>query len=329
MVSIMTEVISSDAELSAIVADLRASTDLFFLFVCALLVLLMQAGFAMYEVGTIDRTNSEIILLKNIIDAAIAILVWFIIGNTVAGEGNALIGSKFGPLLTGEVYNGEDPSLALMRFIFSASFAATTVTVMSGAVADRVPYALYATYAVVTSTFTYPVVAHWAWSKDGWASPYTGNIGGCGVLDFAGSGVVHAFAGAATFVWAYLLEPRAGRFHKLNGRVERVNFGDDSGFSKQNRTLQALGVFLLWLGWYGFNCGSTGSISSQTSREIVSVVAVNTTIAPGNCVLPYVYGNRDAAPQRNHPLEALVQAGWQRHRKRPGLRAGRSALGSN
>ncbi|CAN0180954.1 unnamed protein product [Ascophyllum nodosum] len=325
----MTEGIPSDVELSTMVADLQASIDLFFLLVCTLLVLLMQAGFAMYEVGTIDRTNSEIILLKNVIDAAIAILVWFIIGNTVAGEGNGFIGSKWGPLLTGEVYHGEDSSLALMRFIFSASFAATTVTVMSGAVADRVPYELYATYAVVTSTFTYPVVAHWAWSEDGWASIYVGNIGGCGVLDFAGSGVVHAFAGAATFVWAYLLEPREGRFHKLNGRVERVNFGATSGFSKQNRTLQALGVFLLWLGWYGFNCGSAVSISSKMSREIVSVAAVNTTIAPGNCLLPYIYGNRGAAPQRKHPLETLVQAGWQRHRKRPGLRAARSALGSN
>ncbi|CAN0099526.1 unnamed protein product [Ectocarpus fasciculatus] len=281
--NIMGDTSTSDAdEIPSIsVKDLAESVDIFFILVCTIFVLMMQAGFALYEVGTIRRTPVEVVLIKNIVDASIAYASWFAVGSMFAGKGSRFIGwADAGPFLTGDEYNGDDSPLAYVRFLFSAAFAGTAVTVMSGSVADRVPYLLYGIYAVWTCAFTYPVVAHWAWSEDGWMSHAVGGIGNCGVLDFAGSGVVHCFAGTSTFVWAYLLPDREGRFvGKATGSVNSVNFG--YGFALQDRTQQALGMFLLWLGWFGFNCGSALSITSSDSREIVSVVAVNTSISPG------------------------------------------------
>eukprot|EP00752_Nemacystus_decipiens_P005605 g5073.t1 len=237
-------------------AGLEEGVNVFFLLVCTVLILMMQAGFALYEVGTIARTPVEVILIKNIMDASIAYASWFALGSTFAGDGNRFIGSgDAGPFFTGDEYNGDDTPLAYMRFLFFAMFAGTAVTVMSGSVADRVPYLLYAI---------------------------------C-VLDFAGSGVVHLFAGTASFVWAKLLPARTGRFvlEPDSDRVNFVNYGE--GFNLQDRTHQALGVFLLWLGWYGFNCGSALSITSSNSIQIVSITAVNTTLAPVVCCLTSIF----------------------------------------
>eukprot|EP00903_Cladosiphon_okamuranus_P017335 g15972.t1 len=275
--------------------DVADSVDVLFLLMCSFFMLLMQPGFALYEAGTIDRTAPQVILIKNIVDAAIALAMWFAVGNMFAGRGdNGFIGTKAGVWFTGEQFDEDDSSLPHVRFLYSGLLAATSVTIMSGSVADRVPYKLYLIYAVTTCAFTYPLVAHWAWSEDGWASSQVGRFNGCGVLDFAGSGVVHAFAGMSTLVFAKMLPTRKDRFKYARdedannpsarrGPITRVQYRE--GFTRQNRTNQALGMFLLWFGWYGFNCGSARSISSTTSRQIVGVVAVNTTISPVVCCL--------------------------------------------
>eukprot|EP00752_Nemacystus_decipiens_P005733 g5188.t1 len=274
----------ADTESTNNTEGIETSVDVLFLLICCALVLMMQPGFALYEVGTISRTPPEEILIKNIVDASVAFASWFAFGNMFAGDGRRFLGLDSGPFLTGDDFGEDGSSLAYMRFVFSATFAGTAVTILSGSVADRVPYGLYAIYAVWTCTFAYPVVVHWAWSQDGWLSPIVGGIENCGVLDFAGSGVVHCFAGTTSLIWAWQLGSRVDRFNRdESGLVQSVNFAN--GFDSQDRTQQALGVFLLWVGWYGFNCGSALSISSTISRDIMSIAAVNTTISPAVCCL--------------------------------------------
>eukprot|EP00752_Nemacystus_decipiens_P010929 g9713.t1 len=184
--------------------------------------------------------------------------MWFAVGNMIAGRGgNGFIGTKAGFWFTGEQFDEDDSSLSHVRFLFSGMLAATSVTIMSGSVADRVPYKLYLIYAATTCAVSYPLLAHWAWSDDGWASSQVGRFSGCGVLDFAGSGVVHAFAGMSTMVFASNLPSRKDRFQygdgvnvnkalARRGPIVRVLYRD--GFTRQNRTNQALGMFLLWFG---------------------------------------------------------------------------------
>eukprot|EP00752_Nemacystus_decipiens_P005607 g5075.t1 len=260
----------ADAADEISMTDLREGIDVFFLLVSVILILMMQAGFAMYEVGTIARTPVEVILIKNIMDASIAYASWFSFGSTFAGDGNGFIGTGHaGPFFTGDEYSGDDTPIAYMRFLFYAMFAGTAVTVMSGSVADRVPYLLYAI---------------------------------C-VLDFAGSGVVHVYAGAASLVWAKFLPDRHNRFvrDEETNRVNSVNYSDD--FNLQDRTYQALGVFLMWLSWYGFNCGSALSITSPTSGQIVSIAAVNTTL--GHFVMGRAGAAGDDCENRDYHSAAI------------------------
>ncbi|CAM9503528.1 unnamed protein product [Ectocarpus sp. 4 AP-2014] len=169
------------------------------------------------------------------------------------------------------------------EWVFDWAFAATSVTIVSGAIAERVKIVSYVTYAIALTSFIYPMVVHWAWHPDGWASPYrTADEGapllsGCGAADFAGSGVVHMVGGVAALVAAIAVKPRKSRFR--NGHACRL--------PQQSPALQTLGTLILWVGWYAFNAGSTITISG--GRSVVAARAVvSTTIGPSAGVLVMV-----------------------------------------
>merc|ERR1719229_273310 len=179
-------------------------------------------------------------------------------------DSNGFIGVSDVALSTSEDYNG---------FFFQWAFAATAATIVSGSVAERCRLDAYFVYTLALTTWVYPVVVHWMWSNTGWLSPFNDNpaING-GVIDFAGSGVVH-MVGRWSGLWgAYFLGPRHMRFDENKSKVLDRQFR-----LGHNVPMQAIGTLILWFGWYGFNCGST--LAAAGAMELASKVAVNTTLA--------------------------------------------------
>lgn len=255
------------------------SADTFWLLFGAVLVFFMQTGFAMLEVGAVQMKNAKNILIKNVFDASLGAIMWYTTGYGIAmgddsyvdDENNGVIGTdRF--LLTTAAFRGSgvDVGYNWAGWLFQWAFAATTATIVSGAVVERVTFGAYVIYAVCLLGFIYPIVVHWGWGG-GWASAWREEnlLLDCGVLDFAGSGVVHMTGGVAAFVGAWLLGPRSGRF--IDGvpvELPQLSF-----------VYQTLGTLCLWMGWYGFNGVSTLYIVGY--GEVAARAMVNTTIAGG------------------------------------------------
>jgi Amt family ammonium transporter len=257
-----------DEEIVSQVEDLIAAIDTAWLLVTAFLVFLMQAGFAMLEAGFVRTKNTANILMKNILDVSAGAIAFWAVGWGVA----------YG--LSGEASNGfiGDGNFFLNSFddypswIFQFVFAATAATIVSGAMAERTAFRAYLFYTVFITAFIYPVVVHWAWDGNGWLTAFKDNpIGTNGYIDFAGSGVVHMVGGFAGLMGAIFVGPRIGKFGK-DGSINPI--------PGHSISLAALGVFLLWFGWYGFNPGSTLGLSGGFAA-LAAKVAVNTTLAAG------------------------------------------------
>jgi Amt family ammonium transporter len=243
------------------------------------LVFWMQAGFAMLEVGTVHKKNTKNILIKNMFDASIAALCWWAIGHAIAGSGdsytrsgkNGFVGDK------GFFYQGTDDYAAKGQseasWFFAWTFAGAAATIVSGSVAERCSFSGYLIYSAVLTSVIYPPVVHTFWGNGrfgAWRSQgQNGGDGklyaGCGVTDFAGSGVVHMTGGVAALVGAAMIGPRKGRFEANY----KLPVGDP--------VLQSLGVFILWMGWYGFNAVSTLYINGLSAAA--AHVCVTTTIS--------------------------------------------------
>jgi len=247
--------------------------DTMWLMLGAILVFFMQTGFAMLEVGSVSIKNTKNILIKNICDAAIGAICWWLVGFGLAfGETSGRFLGTSGYALKGEYFEADDGTLTNGKeyafWLFQWAFAATTSTIVSGAVAERVSFVAYGIYAVVLTSFIYPIVVHWGWG-DGWASAFTEDrLFDCGVIDFAGSGVVHMTGGTAAFFAALLVGPRMGKFN---------DYGEVNSLPEQSTVLQTLGTFIIWLGWYAFNGASTLAIVGVSG--IASKTMVNTTIS--------------------------------------------------
>lgn len=239
----------------------------------------------MLEVGTVHRKNTKNILVKNIFDAAIGALMWWGVGASLAGAG----GDEF--VQDGENGFAGDHAFFLQNstasktgyakasWFFGWTFAAAGATIVSGAVAERCSFVGYISYSIVLTGFIYPPVVHMMWSPAGkmaaWRSASTDDdghgagrlFGDCGVIDFAGSGTVHLVGGVAALVACAIVGPRQGRF------ASDPKFQTPAG----NPVLQSLGVLILWMGWYGFNCCSTLYIAGFA--QSAAHVAMTTTIA--------------------------------------------------
>jgi Amt family ammonium transporter len=219
------------------------SADFIWLLVAAFLVFFMQAGFAMVETGFTRAKNSTNILMKNLLDFAIGSLVFFFIGWGIMYGKDILAGwLGFGDFTV----TSADPTkpggyYQYASWLFQVVFAATAATIVSGAMAERTKFKSYLIYSVVISAVIYPVTGHWIWSPDGWLFKL-------GFLDFAGSTVVHSVGGWVALIGAAMLGPRIGKYTK-EGKAKAI--------AGHSLPLAALGVFILWLGWFGFNPGST------------------------------------------------------------------------
>ncbi|KAK7237872.1 ammonium transmembrane transporter [Aureococcus anophagefferens] len=252
-------------------ANSTAAADTHWVLYCGTLVFLMQAGFAMLCAGSIRAKNAQNILLKNLLDACVGAIWFWMTGygfaygaRTDSQWGNWFIGNDLF-FLNGQGFVTKD---AFHNWFFQFAFAATAATIVSGAVAERCSMVAYAGYSAFLTGFVYPVVAHWIWSGDGWLSAFIHDpIFNVGVVDFAGCGVVHMVGGAAAGVGAYILGPRLGRFG-----------GENAGPIKgHSMPLVVIGTFLLWVGWYGFNPGSTLVIVD--ADVVAAKTAVTTTLA--------------------------------------------------
>jgi Amt family ammonium transporter len=291
--------------LTSDISLLYGRLDILWLLFGAYLVFFMQCGFALLEAGSVRAKNTKNILLKNVLDACLGAIIWWFMGFPIAlGDSTGkFAGGKdfFMKDLTANV-NGSSNYFAF--WMFQWAFAATAATIVSGAVAERCKFVAYLVYTTCLTAFIYPVVVHWAWSSEGWLSAWTGDdapyLKANGLIDFAGSGVVHMTGGAAALVGAVFLGPRTGRFTPTGAVVDMPG---------HSTVLAALGTFILWFGWYGFNPVSTLAFEYMGDA---ARVAVTTTLsaAAGGCTTLAIHvalkNPPDVFPALNGILAGLV-----------------------
>ena len=269
-----------------------ASSEVFavWFLIGAALVFWMQAGFAMVEAGFTRAKNTGNIIMKNLMDFCIGTVVFILIGyGLLMGEDLfGFIGKPGFDLFT--AYENFDFS----SFVFNLVFCATTATIVSGAMAERTKFLSYCIYSAVISALIYPIEAHWIWGG-GW-------LAGLGFHDFAGSCAIHMVGGISALIGAKILGPRIGKFKKdANGEITKVN-----AFPGHSIALGALGVFILWLGWYGFNGAAATSLGQLGS------IFLTTTVAPAVATVVCMiftwvkYGKPDVSMCLNASLAGLV-----------------------
>lgn len=253
-----------DPVTSEVTDNIVVQIDTIWLFVGAFLVFFMQAGFAMVESGFSRAKNAANLMLKNVIDFAAGSILYFAIGfglmyGTSAG---GFIGTD--NFFLRDIAISTDNAYGWVDFLYQVMFAGAAATIVSGAVAERLKFNVYLIYTVVVTGLVYPISGHWHWGG-GW-------IAELGFVDFAGSTVVHAVGGFSALAAAWLLGPRIGKFNKD---------GSSNVIPGHSITLSALGVFILWTGWYGFNSGST--LSGMNPG--IAYIAVTTTLAASSGLL--------------------------------------------
>lgn len=255
--------------------DLAAGVNIFFLLFAAALVFCMQAGFAMLCAGSVRQKNVKNIMLKNLLDACGGALGFWSVGFALAygdpdPEVKRFIGNKH--FFLSDFESGDE----YIGWFFQFAFAATAATIVAGTVAERCKMAAYLCYSVMLTGFVYPVIVHSIWSSSGFLSAFNSDPPrGVGMIDFAGSGVVHMTGGITALIAAKVLGPRLGRFYDAEGNP----LPEPANWPAHSVALQILGTFILWVGWYGFNPGSTLVINSADSGTIAALSAVTTTIA--------------------------------------------------
>lgn len=269
--------------------DTSMSLDTIWTLVAAFLVFFMQPGFAMVETGFTRAKNAVNILMKNLVDVCIGCVAFFLIGYGL------MFGSDAGGLIGTDNFIvrilGQSDTSSFAFWIFQAVFAATAATIVSGAVAERIKFKNYLIYSVFITALIYPVVGHWIWGG-GW-------LANMGMIDFAGSTVVHSVGGWAGLAGAIMLGPRLGKYNKD---------GSSNAITGHSIPLAALGVFILWFGWYGFNPGST--LSGQSPA--ISTITVTTTLSAASAALAAMffswirYKKPDASMTLNGALAGLV-----------------------
>ena len=270
--------------------DLTVGLDTVWVLVAAFLVFFMQAGFGMVEAGFIRAKNTTNILTKNFLDFCMASLGFFMFGYAIMfGSGNGFIGME-GFFLAGAQSGADVPLLAF--WLFQAAFCGAAATIVAGGMAERMKFPAYLIYSFLISAFIYPIVGHWIWGG-GW-------LASMDFVDFAGSTVVHTTGGVAALIGTILLKPRSGKYRKD---------GTANVLGGHNIPLAALGVFILWFGWFGFNPGSTLGVGDG---QLISLVAANTNLAAaagGIAAMAAVWivlGKPDLSMAMNGALAGLV-----------------------
>ena len=273
-------------------AELVQKIDMVWVLVAAVLVFAMQLGFALVECGFTRAKNSANIIMKNLMDFSIGSVAYYVVGFGLmfGATAGGLVGvtGLFRPETMGlEIFDALTPSVFI---IFQTVFAATAATIVSGAMAERTQFRAYVIYSFIITLVIYPISGHWAWGG-GW-------LGGLGFMDFAGSTVVHSVGGWAALVGAAILGPRTGKY---------TAEGKPNAIPGHNLPLGAAGVFVLWIGWFGFNPGSTVAANAE-----IGYIAMTTNLAAAmaavvTMIITWIrYGKPDVSMTLNGALAGLV-----------------------
>jgi Amt family ammonium transporter len=267
--------------------DTNAVLDLMWVVICGILVFFMQAGFTLVETGFTRSKNTGNIIMKNLMDFCIGSVGFWAIGYTI------MYGDSIGSFI-GNPSLFFDSVADMHSLFFQTVFAATAATIVSGAIAERTKFSTYLIFSLMMTVFIYPISGHWVWQGDGWLTKL-------GFIDFAGSTVVHSVGGWAALVAAVMVGPRIGKY--TNGLSNPI--------PGHNLMLGSLGVFILWLGWFGFNAGSQLAISGDNATAVAGIIiTTNLAGAAGALAAMFVtwgiYGQPDISMTLNGVLAGLV-----------------------
>jgi Amt family ammonium transporter len=287
------------------ITELSYALDTFYFLVTGVLVMWMAAGFSMLEAGLVRAKNTAEILAKNISLFAVACIMYMLMGYSIMYPAEAVNAwwPGFGSIL-GSIDNTAEEVIAsggdtyysgLSDFFFQVVFVATAMSIVSGAVAERMKLWAFLLFAVVMTGFIYPVQGYWKWGG--------GGLDALGFLDFAGSGVVHLCGATAAFAGVLLLGARKGKYG-ADGSINPI--------PGANMPLATLGTFILWMGWFGFNGGSELKVSDVAEANAVALVFVNTNMAAAGGVIAamatarLLFGKTDLTMALNGALAGLV-----------------------
>lgn len=277
------------------IESMSVAMDHMWIVVCGALVMFMQVGFASLEAGTCRRKNVQSILMKNVADACIGALAWFVCGYALAwggvvkdgtfGDGNGFVGRGFNP----RTETGITPSDKNLAWFFQWTFCSAAATIVSGGVAERVSFSGFCIFGSCMTALIYPVVVGSTWGG-GWLSSAFADVN---FIDFAGSGIVHFTGGVGALVGAIVAGPRVGRWT------------NPDEFVPHSFPLIVLGTMILWLGWYGFNCGSTLSMHTGAQGALAAQVAMNMTVCAATAAMTVFLMKLFVLPPRVYDVGAL------------------------
>jgi Amt family ammonium transporter len=282
--------------------ELQYALDTFYFLVCGALVMWMAAGFAMLEAGLVRSKNTTEILLKNISLYAVACTMYMICGYSIMYGGGDFV--MFLDGIVGDGVAGAEEAATYAPsadFFFQVVFVATAMSIVSGAVAERMKLWAFLAFAVVMTGFIYPIEGSWTWGGQSVFGMYT--LGDLGFSDFAGSGIVHMSGAAAALAGVLLLGARKGKYGP-DGSVRPI--------PGANLPLATLGTFILWMGWFGFNGGSVLATASVESANAVAIVFMNTNAAAAGglisamIIAKLMFGKADLTMALNGALAGLV-----------------------
>lgn len=279
--------------------QLQYALDTFYFLICGALVMWMAAGFSMLEAGLVRAKNTTEILTKNVALYAIACIMYMICGYAIMYGGDIMLSGITADGVTG----AEEPATYAPSadFFFQVVFVATAMSIVSGAVAERMKLWAFLAFTVVMTGFIYPMSGGWTWGGNAVFGMYS--LGDLGFLDFAGSGIVHMAGASAALAGVLLLGARKGKYG-ADGSVKAI--------PGANLPLATLGTFILWMGWFGFNGGSVLATASVESANAVAVVFMNTNASAAGGLIAalitarIVFGKADLTMALNGALAGLV-----------------------
>ncbi|MEC8012047.1 MAG: ammonium transporter [Pseudomonadota bacterium] len=292
------------------VFELQYALDTFYFLICGALVMWMAAGFAMLEAGLVRAKNTTEILTKNVALFAIACIMYLICGYAIMYDGGWFVSSAIAPdslvadALAAKAENGFDGDAVYSTasdFFFQVVFVATAMSIVSGAVAERMKLWSFLLFSVVMTGFIYPMEGSWTWGKQDVFNLY--NLEKLGFIDFAGSGIVHMAGAAAALSGVIFLGARKGKYGPK---------GEARAIPGANLPLATLGTFILWMGWFGFNGGSVLKTSDVSNANAVALVFLNTNAAAATGAIGALliarlkFGKSDLTMLLNGALAGLV-----------------------
>lgn len=275
------------------IATLSMGLNTVWVVLTAAMILLMEGGFALLEAGFVRQKNAVSIIMKVFVDITFGALVFYFVGfGLMYGKDvSGLIGSS-GFMLRGDLSHIQLNISHETYWLFQSAFVIAVISIVSGAVAERIHFNAYILYAIIMTGLIYPVAGHWVWSVGGW-------LGKLGMIDFAGSAVIHALGGFAALAAAIFIGPRLGKF---------TPDGKSNIVPPSNLPLASVGAFILWFGWFGFNSGSTLSATNGSIGHIAVTTMLSAAAGGAGCILFTMFRYKKADPPMviNGSLAGLV-----------------------